>query len=94
MVKVVIKTFILLVLLSLSLCAAAQKSVVAQARSAPPERTELSNNWTLYPAEKVADNGDALSVSNYDTAAWYKVGRMPATVLRHSKKTASTQICT
>ena len=81
MLKITVKIFILLVLSSLSLCAAAQKSVVVQARSAPPERLELSNNWTLYPAEKITDKGETLSVSNYDTAAWYKVGRMPATVL-------------
>lgn len=81
MLKVAVKIFSMLVLSSLSLCAAAHSPVAHQARSAPPERLELSNNWVLSSAEKVPVDGDVLSRSNYDAAAWYKVGRMPATVL-------------
>ena len=81
MLKVAVKIFIMLALSSLSLCAAARSPVTGHARSAPPERLELSNNWTLSPAENISVDGDALSLSDYDAAAWYKVGRMPATVL-------------
>ncbi|WP_242657714.1 glycoside hydrolase family 2 protein [Mycobacterium kubicae] len=82
MLKVVVKTFIMLVLSSLSLCAAAHTPVAARARSAPPERVELSDNWTLSSAAKMSVDGDVLSLPNYDAAAWYKVRRMPATVLQ------------
>src|SRR5882757_305600 len=81
MLKVAVKIFIMLALSSLSLCAAAHSPVAAHFRSAPPERLELSNNWTLFPAENISVDGDALSLSDYDAAVWYKVGRMPATVL-------------
>ncbi len=81
MVKVAVKIFILLALTSLSLCAAARSPVVSRDPAAAPERLEISNNWTLSPAETISADGDTLSSSDYDTAAWYKVRRMPATVL-------------
>lgn len=79
--KVTVKIFTMLVLASLTLCAAARTPVAVHARFASPERVELSSNWTLSPAEQTSMNGGALSVSDYDTGTWYKVGRMPATVL-------------
>jgi len=79
--KAAVKIFILLALSSLSLCAAAHSPITAHARSAPPERLELSNNWALSPAGNILMNGDALSLSDYDATAWYQVRRMPATVL-------------
>ncbi|WP_081283310.1 glycoside hydrolase family 2 protein [Mycobacterium asiaticum] len=79
--KVVVKIFIVLALTSLSLCSAAHSPVATRAPLAAPQRIELANNWTLSPADTIAADGDALSLSNYDAAAWYHVRRMPATVL-------------
>ncbi|MDP7701124.1 glycoside hydrolase [Mycobacterium sp. TY815] len=79
--KVAVKIFIVLAMSSLSLCAAAYSPVATHALSAAPDRLELSNNWTLSPATTTSLNGDALSVTGYDATAWYKVARMPATVL-------------
>ncbi len=79
--KVAVKIFIVLALSSLSLCAAAYSPVATHVLSAAPDRLELSNNWTLSPAKTTSMNGDVLSVTDYDATAWYKVARMPATVL-------------
>lgn len=79
--KVAVKIFVVLALSSLSLCAAAYSPIATHAPSAGPERLELSNNWTLSPAKTTSMNGDALSVTDYDATAWYKVAHMPATVL-------------
>lgn len=79
--KVAVKIFVVLALSSLSLCAAAYSPIATHAPSAGPERLELSNNWTLSPAKATSMNGDALSVTDYDATAWYKVAHMPATVL-------------
>lgn len=81
MLKVAVKIFIMLALSSLSLCAAAYSPLATHAPSAAPDRLELSNNWTLSPATKTSMNGDALSLADYDATAWYKIARMPATVL-------------
>ncbi len=81
MLKVTVKIFIMLALTSLSLCAAAHPPLASLAPSAPPERLELANNWTLSPAETIPVDGEALSLSDYDAAAWYRIRRMPATVL-------------
>ena len=78
MLKVASRIFIVS---ALSLFTAACSPVAARALSPPPERLELSDNWTLSSAEKIPVSGAALSLSNYDAAAWYKVARMPATVL-------------
>ena len=80
--KVAVRILILLALTSLSLCAAARSPVSTHFRSAPHRSAlSLTNNWTLSPAETIPADGDALSLSDYDAAAWYKVRRMPATVL-------------
>ncbi|MFV8320807.1 glycosyl hydrolase 2 galactose-binding domain-containing protein [Mycobacterium sp. 23] len=79
--KVAVKIFFVLALSSLSLCAAAYSPVATHALSAAPDRLELSNNWTLSPATTTSMTGGALSVTDYDATAWYKVARMPATVL-------------
>ncbi|OBK13381.1 glycoside hydrolase [Mycobacterium asiaticum] len=64
------------------MCAAAYSPVTTPAgQSAPPQRLELANSWTLSPAETISADGDALSLPDYDAAAWYKVRRLPATVL-------------
>lgn len=81
MLKVVVKILILLALTSLSLCAAARPPLAGHARFAAPERVEISDNWTLSPAETIAADGDTVSTPKYDNAAWYQVRRMPATVL-------------
>ena len=76
MLKVALKIFIVL---SLLLCAGAHPAVVVT--SDPPEKLELADNWTLSPAGGLPADGATLSSQNYDSAAWYKVHRMPATVL-------------
>ena len=76
MLKVALKIFIVL---SLLLCAGAHPAVVVT--SDPPEKLELADNWTLSPAGGLPADGATLSSQNYDAAAWYKVHRMPATVL-------------
>lgn len=80
MLKVAVKIFIVLALASLSLCAAARTPIAVHAPSVAPERLELASNWTLSSADELTVSGDALS-SDYDAAGWYKVSRMPATVL-------------
>ncbi|OBK27470.1 glycoside hydrolase [Mycobacterium asiaticum] len=54
-------------------------------RSAAPEQLELVDNWTLAAADSASMQGEALSVpgsvSDHDSAAWYQIRRMPATVL-------------
>ncbi|HUO39349.1 MAG TPA: beta galactosidase jelly roll domain-containing protein, partial [Mycobacterium sp.] len=47
----------------------------------PPEKLELADNWKLFPAEGLSANGGQLSSPDYNDTAWYKVNRMPATVL-------------
>ncbi|HME49474.1 MAG TPA: glycoside hydrolase [Mycobacterium sp.] len=64
--------------LSLLLCAGAYPVF---AGSDPPEKLELADNWKLSPADGLSANGAAISVPDYDDSAWYKVRRMPATVL-------------
>lgn len=75
MLKVVAKISIAL---SLLLCAGAYPVFVG---SDPPQKIELADNWTLSPAKGLAANGASLSVGNYDDSAWYRIRRMPATVL-------------
>ncbi|MBV8966847.1 MAG: glycoside hydrolase, partial [Mycobacteriaceae bacterium] len=76
MLKVAVKIFIAL---SLLLCAGAYPAVFV--KSDPPEKLELANNWTLSPVGGIRADGAALSRRGYDDTAWYKIRRMPATVL-------------
>jgi exo-1,4-beta-D-glucosaminidase len=76
MLKVAVKIFIAL---SLLLCAGAYPEVIV--KSNPPEKLELAENWRLSPAGGLQQDGAALSRRGYDDTAWYKVRRMPATVL-------------
>jgi exo-1,4-beta-D-glucosaminidase len=76
MLKVAIKIFIVL---SLLLCAGAYPAV--SVTSDPPEKLELADNWKLSPAGGLAADGEALSRQDFNDSAWYKVRRMPATVL-------------
>ncbi len=73
--KIVVKISISL---SLLLCAGAHPVF---AGSEPPEKLELAQNWKLSPAGGLSANGAAISLPEYDDSAWYKVHRMPATVL-------------
>lgn len=75
MLKVVAKISIAL---SLLLCAGAYPVFLT---SDPPQKLELADNWTLSPAKGLAVNGASVSVGNYDDSAWYRIRRMPATVL-------------
>ena len=75
MLKVVAK---ICIALSLLLCAGAYPVFVS---SDPPEKLELADNWMLSPAKGLAANGALLSAGNYDDSAWYRIRRMPATVL-------------
>src|ERR1700752_100048 len=76
MLKVAVKIFIAL---SLLLCAGAYPAVLVT--SDPPEKLELADNWKLSPAGGLAADGAALSRQAFNDSAWYKVRRMPATVL-------------
>jgi exo-1,4-beta-D-glucosaminidase len=76
MLKVAVKIFIAL---SLLLCAGAHPGVII--KSDPPEKLELADNWTLSSAQGLHQDGAALSRQGYDDTAWYKIRRMPATVL-------------
>jgi len=73
--KIVVTVF---VSLSLLLCAGAYPVF---AGSEPPEKVELAQNWTLSPADGLSANGATISLPHYNDSAWYKVRRMPATVL-------------
>jgi exo-1,4-beta-D-glucosaminidase len=64
--------------LSLLLCAGAYPVFTG---SDPPEKLEISQNWKLSPEEGLSANGEAISLPDYNDSAWYKVHRMPATVL-------------
>ena len=75
MLKVVAKISIAL---SLLLCAGAYPVFVS---SDPPEKLELADNWTLSPAKGLAANGASVSTGNFDDSPWYRIRRMPATVL-------------
>ena len=75
MLKVVAR---ITIALSLLLCAGAYPVFVS---SDPPEKLELAENWTLSPAKGLTANGASLSLGNYDDEAWYRIRRMPATVL-------------
>ncbi len=75
MLKVVAK---ICIALSLLLCAGAYPVF---ASSDPPEKLELADNWMLSPAKGLAANGASLSAGDYDDSAWYRIRRMPATVL-------------
>ena len=77
MLKVAVKIFIVL---SLLLCAGAAYPAVV-VTSDPPEKIELADNWTLSPAGGLPTDGAVISSQNYAAADWYKVRRMPATVL-------------
>ncbi|OBJ58261.1 glycoside hydrolase [Mycobacterium sp. 1423905.2] len=63
------------------MCAAAHTPATTRNRTAPPENVELTDNWTLSSAAKMSVDGDVVSQPHYDAAAWYRVRRMPATVL-------------
>jgi exo-1,4-beta-D-glucosaminidase len=76
MLKVAVKIFIAL---SLLLCAGAYPA--AFVRSDPPEKLELAENWKLSPAGGLPVDGTALTNPGYDDSDWYKIRRMPATVL-------------
>lgn len=77
MLKVAVKIFIAL---SLLLCAGAYPA--AFVRSDPPETLELAENWRLSPVGGAAADGAALTSTGYDDSDWYKIRRMPATVLQ------------
>jgi exo-1,4-beta-D-glucosaminidase len=46
-----------------------------------PNVIELEKGWKLVSADQVADSGAAISGESYDSAKWYPIHRMPATIL-------------
>ena len=81
MLKVAVKIFIAL---SLLLCAGAYPAEIV--RFDPPEKLELADNWTLSPAGGLPSDGAAVSHGDFNVSEWYKVHRMPATVLEILKE--------
>jgi exo-1,4-beta-D-glucosaminidase len=74
-----VKGFVgLLIVLSLLLCAGAYPVSVT---TDPPKTLELAENWKLSPAAGPNAGGDAVSGQNYNDSSWYRINRMPATVL-------------
>jgi exo-1,4-beta-D-glucosaminidase len=84
MSKIFAKIFIAL---SLLLCAGAYPTLpnsdAAEVfpSSNPPQKFELANNWKLASAKDLAADGAAVSNPDYQDSAWYRISRMPATVL-------------
>jgi exo-1,4-beta-D-glucosaminidase len=46
-----------------------------------PETVQLKANWNLASANQVGGSGEKISQSGYSTKGWYRVPRVPATVL-------------
>jgi exo-1,4-beta-D-glucosaminidase len=49
--------------------------------SESPQTIELAGNWKLTSASNLQLNGSAISLPDYEDAAWHRISRMPATVL-------------
>lgn len=80
MAKSVAKSWALVLITVLLVCAADFRTVV-DARPVAAQSVELVDGWTLRSASGLHVDGSVVSSAGYDDGDWVRVHRMPATVL-------------